>query len=1571
MEATSFSGTHQDFDAGDLGPLAWVYEEIRKSLGFAGKSVRRFLRDANSSREAGLSEIETTPLRMACQQLHQAVGALEMVGLAMPAKLLAGMEAFVQKIIQSPELCTPDNAQKLEVCGFSLLEFLQGVLRGKTTSPVALFPQYRDIQMALGVPRIHPADLFDITVVLVDVQTPAGTCELNYEDGVRTQMDAAFLKMVQSASEQAAKELCDISLGLAATQSNIKANAFWKISAAFFEALSRRMLPLDAYVKNTALKILMQYVALSRSNGEVPNGIVRELLFFCAQAVGVNDSESPVLMAVRAAYGLDFGQRVEYETRQFGRVEPAILQKVRKQIATGTETWSAYSGGDLNRLRQVNDQFQLITQSIVSIHPEHQKLARALNRAVEQAISTGQPPSTPIAMEVATAILYLETAYDDIDPTDSRMNERGLRLAKRLDHVTSGGQPRPLESWMEDLYRRVSDRQTMGSVVDELRSALVEIEKALDQYFRQPADKQPLQAIPDKFSQMRGVLSVLGLDQASLAALRMREQVDRLFTQDLQGDGEQKLIFEKLGNSVGALGFFIDMLSYQRSLAKRMFIFDEIQAEFRPLMGREKASAFPTTGVDLKPLLPAHFEQPKPKQAISQATLIPRSEDDDAAELKAVFLQEAREVIGAGLSALKQLETEPASIEQFTILRRAFHSLKGSSRMVGLLELGEAAWGLEQLLNFHLSEPLDDVQALRSLCMESLNYLIQWVQDIADAEDSNWRAEPFRAAADAMRLTRSRIPIQVQHIPTSHVPQAETSYRVLDVLTSFQSTRPIDFSATQNIPPVDLLDAEIPTIEATFRAETVTDLLPALHVDSDQIKVIGDLQVSAKLYNVYLNEADEWSRQLLTSLQEWLLQCHQPIPDDSISWAHSLAGSSATVGFMALSEIARALEHALQHLQLQGHGQEEQARVFVDTAEHIRHLLHQFAAGFLKSTDERLLIALDEISNSEFVSSFDSNDSLRADSSSSDQIANTFGFAASSARDTQGRTPHFQNVHNEVEDAIDPELFPIFDEEARELLPQLAESLRIWSQDTFSAQARLDGLRVLHTLKGSSRLAGAMRMGDLLHRMESTIEQFDTDVLKPQQIDALLNNFDELHTIFESLSSPKQETEVGFPSGQTLGKNVSISQEVDLTAAARVLPAGVTPLRAHSAGQTVRVRAQLLDRLLNQAGEVMITRSRLDARLHQLQNSLSDLTGNLDKLRLQLRDIELHSETQMQSRLALSKESDQAFDPLEFDRFTRVQELTRMMAESVNDVGTVQRNLLRTLDTAEDDLIVQARQARELQQDLLRTRMVEFDSISERLYGVVRQASKDSGKQVRLDIQGGRLEVDRGVLDRMAPSFEHLLRNAVAHGVEDAFVRESLGKPTAGLITMVVQHEGNDVSVTFSDDGAGLDLSRIREKALALGLVSEQVVFSDDDAAQLIFLPGFTTASSLTELSGRGIGMDVVRSEVASLGGRIETATHVGQGTRFTLILPLTTAVTQVLMLSFGGLSVGVPANLVELVLRVNADDVLQAYRGGAIAFLLGWGIVAGLDVQSRNDRFNAAGSCHSKCGPAGRDSRG
>ncbi len=1652
MQANDALTGENTTESSDLGPLAWVLDELRKSLDGATQALRRFVRDAELARGSDLAALDASQLRIARQQLHQAVGALEMVGMTAPAKMLRGMEALAQRFVQRPELCSDDAANKLERASFALTEYLEGVLKGKTASPVALFAQYREVLELNGDDRIHPADLWPHEWRWIDVAMPDGVLAHSYDSEVRARIDGYVLNVVKTGDATAARALRDISLSFAVAQTALEPRVFWKIAAAYFEAVALGLCPTDIYGKRAASRILLQYRTLARGEPDISERLVQDLLFFCAQAIPARAGDAPVLEAVRAAYGLTRTQPFNYDKPQFGRFDPALLAQARKRIAAATETWSALAGGDTSRLKAATDQFGLVADSVLKLHPECSDLARALTQAIDSTAHSGQAPTPALAMEVATAVLYLEAAYDDLDPTDSHMAQRSASLAKRLEHVNAGGQPEPLEAWMEELYRGVSDRQIMGSVVDELRTSLGEVENSLDAFFRQPLDKLPLHEVPSKLAQMRGVFSVLGLEQAATAALRMRGTVERFLIEAPEAGPAQTAVFEKLGNSLGALGFLIDMLSYQRELAKKLFVYDEALGEFTPVMGREKAAPVEVgaselpAGAEAQPVeVPsdaelaeangevASAESATPVQAA--APLLETEEDDDDAELKDIFLEEAREVVQTGLAAILALAGEPADLGQQTTLRRAFHTLKGSARMVGLNEFGEAAWAMEQLLNSWLAEQKPASDALISLSGQAMHGLRRWVEDIASGDDALWSAPPFRQAADALRLhatlTELHLPGEVEVVELSEA--AEEDAPVAD----FAATEMYDFGADPDLqgatrvepvgagltpdglgeaPLLDLNDFDfgdfaepepeaealapdmlVPPDQATTMMSELTampDVSPQAsdawmdepldsqagrleaHEAEEAVKVIDGLRIDIPLYNVYLNEADEWSRRLLTELSEWSLELHKPVPETAVALAHSLSGSSATVGFVALSGIARALEHALLHVQMHAQGQAAHAQVFVESAEDIRRLLHQFAAGFLKEPNPHLVQALKAIQALEFAAPepevLAHEDTLDLESlsvaASEEDDAEDFNFdlSVSPERETEPESESLAPAEPEPEppvsvlpspepamaalvddeaidllDVLDVDLFPIFEEEALDLLPQLSGALRQWTARPDNLGARSEVLRVLHTLKGSARLSGAMRLGEMTHRMESAVERLGTEALKSAQLEPLLARFDAIQAHFDGLRAmPEQALSLPEASpvvrpDDALQAELATPAETASPVSAPVpatLPVATVPARPAST-QTVRVRSQLLDRLVNQAGEVMMTRSRMEAHLGQLRGSLNDLTGNLDRLRHQLRDIEVQSESQMQSRLAQSKESAQGFDPLEFDRFTRVQELTRMMAESVDDVATVQRNLQRTVLGAEDDLIAQGRQARELQRDLLRTRMVEFDGIAERLYGVVRQAAKEAGKQVRLDLVGGSLDMDRGVLERMAPVFEHLLRNAVVHGIEDPALRVKAGKPALGTITLTLQQQGNDVTVELHDDGAGLNLARIREKARASGQIGATDHLTDDELANLIYTPGLSTSAQVTELAGRGIGLDVVRSEVSALGGRIETHTETGVGARFTLVLPLTTAVTQVVLLRMGDLVVGVPANLVELVRRVPGAEVSGSYDRESFEF--------------------------------------
>jgi chemosensory pili system protein ChpA (sensor histidine kinase/response regulator) len=338
--------------------------------------------------------------------------------------------------------------------------------------------------------------------------------------------------------------------------------------------------------------------------------------------------------------------------------------------------------------------------------------------------------------------------------------------------------------------------------------------------------------------------------------------------------------------------------------------------------------------------------------------------------------------------------------------------------------------------------------------------------------------------------------------------------------------------------------------------------------------------------------------------------------------------------------------------------------------------------------------------------------------------------------------------------------------------------------------------------------------------------------------------------------------------------------------------------------------------------------------MRSLKTSLLDLTENVIRLRRQLREIEIQAEGQIQARVAQTPEGETDFDPLELDRFTRFQELTRFMAESVNDVATVQQSLLKNLDDANAALIAQARLTRGLQQDLMGVRMLPFASQTERLYRIVRQTAKEVGKRANLDIKGGQVELDRSVLDKMLAPLEHMIRNAVTHGIESREARLADGKSESGEITISLVQEGNEIILTLADDGHGLDADRIRARAEAAGLLAPGTAIAEAQLFEFIFEPGFSTATELTQVAGRGVGMDVVKTEVAQLGGRIEILSVPGKGTTFRLYLPLTLAVTQTLLIRAGAQQFAIPSTMIEQVLELKEKPLAALREQGEVEWL-------------------------------------
>jgi chemosensory pili system protein ChpA (sensor histidine kinase/response regulator) len=518
-----------------------------------------------------------------------------------------------------------------------------------------------------------------------------------------------------------------------------------------------------------------------------------------------------------------------------------------------------------------------------------------------------------------------------------------------------------------------------------------------------------------------------------------------------------------------------------------------------------------------------------------------------------------------------------------------------------------------------------------------------------------------------------------------------------------------------------------------------------------------------------------------------------------------------------------------------------------------------------------------------------------------------------------------------VIDDLDEQLLPIFLEEAAELLPAISIATRHWGADLHASEAPASLLRLLHTLKGSARMAGAMRLGELTHVMETQVgSMLETGEPQRAEFEAFETELDRLNDALQGLQHP------GSVAPETL--LVAAETESHENAPAVTEPAQpsqfVTPLvEAETSARMLRVRADTVDRLVNEAGEISITRSRLESSVVAIKLGATELADNIGRLRTQLRELEIQAESQMQSTLSHIHKDDLPFDPLEFDRFTRLQELTRMIAESINDVGTVQQNIAVGLNETEAALTQQTRMTRDLQQALMHIRMVPLSSIADRLHRTVRRAAKDMGKKASLQIIGEQVEMDRSVLEKMVAPFEHLLRNAVAHGVEMPAARAAAGKSEYGEIVLHARQEGNEILLTLRDDGAGLNLDAIRARAIQNGLLQPEMTLTPTQMMQFILAPGFSTSDKVTELSGRGIGMDVVKSEIAGLGGRLEVNSETGQGAHFIVHLPLTLAVTQSVLISAGGHLYALPSTMVDQVQEYKTAALAELFTHGKISW--------------------------------------
>jgi chemosensory pili system protein ChpA (sensor histidine kinase/response regulator) len=1535
----------------DVGPLSWVKGEIDHAIQRAQESLRAFAADS----------ADAAQLKASQSHLHQAHGALSIVGLEGITRVSEELEGLLAGIEKEASLRKTETFGLVERALSGIRAYLDQLMVGNPNQPLRLYPLYRDVVAARGG-HADPTDLYFPDLSFrppkrdkIPVPLKAGDADKNLREQ-RGRYQRGLLKWLKNDAS-GAEDMRAAVEAIEATQSPGAQRAFWWVSLAFFDALWHKALPQDASTKQLCNRIEQQIRRLVEGMPSVAERLLREVLYYVALA----KPASRRVREVQDAYHL--GQTIPAE-RDSGTIEelPA-LKSAREHLAHAKDAWNKFASGNPPSLLAFRDSAAALKEDAEHLgNADLTALAGEVTGVAAWLTANRESMSEGVALEVATALLLLENALAGLGSLSGEFAQQARLLSSRLRDCMIGKLRRtaPEIPLLDEMSRKAQERLLMSQVVSEMQTNLRTIEQVLDAFFRDSSKHTELASLDKPVHQLLGALEMLGERRARDSLAAAAEEIRR-YSGAPHGASPQD--FERIAQTLSGLGFYIEGLAHGKA---------DFEAAMRPIVvarkeaadgaqpvatleaqvaeqQRETASLYEewktkpedrtlraelkknlaalqkdagliadqklessvgkalkaldkTSTMPLTPFLKEAIEKitsAAPAPSPEAAKLMDASSEAVDAELLGVYLEESDEVLATIRAHLDTVREQHANKEALTTIRRGFHTLKGSGRMVGLMRLGEAAWAVEQTMNAWVQEERAATPGLLQLIGLAHDYF----------SDNVRRLKAGGASSDEHALV----------------------------------------AAAERVRRGEALAAEPVVREKAGAGPAAPGSVPAADapMEREEFVEIGGNRVSTTLFAIFSGEA----RAHVTVIREEheTLRQHGVVSDALLRSVHTLAGTSGTVKISDLSDLGYALEKALQKLATSELSEDEQSLVgeAIDT---IETMVASVVELRVPRAVPELVARLEHIGE---------QGGARQDAAPEGEADSTRAYPAV-ARETEpvgaaelGATEPepvdsllddldlditLDRRQRRLDDDLDPELLQIFLDEAHELVPSVGAAMRDWRDNPGNPALGQALQRVLHTLKGSSRMAGAMAMGELTHHMETRVENaMSVKTLPTALFEELETSWDRMGFLFEELQKPRALQE--NLAAAVAAPKTPEAPAIELTEAMPGPAPEPAPLAPAAAAKPVplaerelqpkallRVRADVVDRLVNQAGEVAIARSRIEGEMRALKSAMQELTDNVARLRAQLREIEIQAESQMQSRQELARESMREFDPLEFDRFTRFQEVTRLMAESVSDVSTVHGNLANAVDETEKALLAQARLNRDLQQDLMRVRMVPFGSLQERLYRVVRQAAKEVGKRANLDIKGTQVELDRSVLERITGPFEHLLRNAVTHGIESPDKRRAASKPEIGEIRLELKQEGNEVQLSLSDDGGGLDIDRIREKAIEKGLMAPDAALSEAEIADFIFQAGLSTATQISQLAGRGVGMDVVRSEVAALGGRVEMRFTRGQGTRFSIYLPLTLAVTQTVLVRAGNKSYAIPSVMVEQVLQLRQEQLVSAY---------------------------------------------
>jgi chemosensory pili system protein ChpA (sensor histidine kinase/response regulator) len=1553
---TGESGIHEqmigdDGAQGAISALSIISSELMETV----RNAHLALEDCVDGRGG------TAALVRAGELLHQASGALRITETYGAALLVEEMELCCKYLsnIRS-EAGRADGLDALTRSMVQLPIYIERLLGGGRDIALVLLPMLNDLRAARGEPLLSEGTLLLLNLSPTrsrdkrEERVGTGEDPVVVARRLRPKFQLALLGWIKGGDSQRHLEaLANVAAALEHSATRDDMYQLWMVVGGVLESLQNRGLETSVALKrllgqaDRQLKFVIDEGLLAYERHPVDD-LLNNLLYYVARSSTAGERISEIRAAFNLAELIPGDEQVEHAREALSAPSAKLMETVgsaiREDLARVKDVLDIFVRTGLNKSSELVPQLELLkkisdTLGVLGLGGLRGDIDGEIER-LKSVVEQGGVASEGVVLDIASTLLRVE----------DRLEQQLLRLTKPAE---SDAEPETeFSPEEEENFRKVGE-----SVMRECIINLARIKETISQSIAAQAPSAGLDSVPSLIKGIRAGLLMLDKTRA----MEVVERVGNLVSLMLGAGGPAILTqkeTDRLADAIVSIEYYMETVKAGRS--EPWYMLDNAEAclavlrdveqrlkqvrftepETEPMAQTQKMSIAEIEAEVRRATAETTAEDMlyKATEVMPLSVITPDAEHLDP-ELLELFIEEAKEEIVSIKRRLPAWIASPDDFEMLLTVRRSFHTLKGSGRMVGAERIGEYCWAVENLLNRLINRTLKHTPPMIEFIERAAAAVPELVEQLEVGTEPKADISLLIARANAFAEGDPNAAVlQISRPGAAELQEEEQALEMDPVL--------YDIFCKETAGHLKVITDYLAACEGHEPPFDVTDKLyracHTLHGSANMANVERGVAVAAALNRFVRRVYDRkigFQKSGLDALRAAARAIHTIVADINNP-------DRERADYTALIEHIKKLTDALQTspaetpaVEAETPRRESQpkpaprrepepvAEIASDEPEYdaeIASIFTEESAELLESADKALIEWIRERSSQPM-------EELKRHLHTLKGGARMAGITA------------MGNLSHEIETLL------ISVDDGRVKATPAVEDL---------LQRSIDELHRMRDLVIASK--PVRNVPDLVQRIQQANAGFevaedveveiaaeDTRVeetpsaaftIKPDDTVSMVivesPLADELAEIGEEKEEaaraepearpgPEQEAEPAPRAPELPAPPPEVKRVIARPAPSSLPPqAEVRTLRSPDQRQEfARVDADLLEDLLNAAGEISIYHSRLNQQVSSFEFHVVELEQTVARLRDQLRKLEIETEAQiMHSHQNTLVARD--FDPLELDRYSNIQQLSRALSESANDLGSLKDLLKSVTNEAESLLVQQARVTAELQDGLMRTRMVPFERHVSRLTRLVRQVADEAGKRAELAVEGASGELDRQVLDKMLPPFEHMLRNAVVHGIEDAATRQKAGKPAVGRITIRLHREGAEMVIDVSDDGAGLDVESIRRKAYELDLLQPDSKVTDDEIMSLILTPGFTTAGAVTQSAGRGVGMDVVANEVKKLGGSLRISSVTGQGTNFTVRLPFTLAITQALIVRTGDEVYALPLPTVEGVARIPRSEL-------------------------------------------------